>query len=223
MNKNILIIAAHSDDEAIGCGATIARHHAEGDCVHVVYMTDGVSSRTQTKPEQIQTRENASVTAQKILGIQQSYSLGLPDNKMDSLPLLDIVKKLTPIIEAFKPYTIYTHHNGDLNIDHQITQKAVLTACRPQPHSSIKKIYSFEIASSSEWNNPNINPFTPQYYVDISAYLEYKLKALHAYQNEMRDPPHSRSIQHIQLIARHRGHSIGIPAAEAFMILRHIH
>lgn len=154
------------------------------------------------------------------LGIRENFYLGLPDNRLDSLPLIEVIQNLEPIIRKLKPSIIYTHHHGDLNVDHRITHQAVLTACRPMPGSSVQEIYAFEIMSSTEWAAPNTEPFVPNHYVDISGYISTKLEALRAYQIEMRDAPHSRSLEHLAYLAHHRGHTVGVIAAEAFVTLR---
>ena len=220
MNQTVLIIAAHTDDEALGCGGTIARHVAAGDAVHAVFMADGISSRSGATPADMEQRMAAARQAHEILGLQRVEYLGLPDNRMDSLPLLDVVQALEVVIQALSPQVIYTHHHGDLNIDHRITHQAVMTACRPQPGSSVREIYGFEVLSSTEWAAPQQEPFVPNVFVDISDFLQTKHKALQAYRGEMRSAPHSRSIEHVEYLARHRGHSVGVDAAEAFVTIR---
>lgn len=218
--KTVLIVAAHTDDEAIGCGGTIARHVSEGDSVYAVFMADGVSSRTQANQVDLEDRNSAAEHARKILRIEQNFYLGLPDNRLDSLPLIEVVQCLEPIVRKLQPNIIYTHHHGDLNVDHRITHQAVLTACRPVPDSSVQEIYSFEVMSSTEWAMPTADPFSPNHYVDISNQLNNKMDALSAYQLEMREAPHSRSIEHLTKLAYHRGYSVGFLAAEAFVTVR---
>ncbi len=220
MTKTVLVVAAHADDEVLGCGGTIARHVAEGDSVHVVFLADGVSSRTQFDQSNLTERESAAESARKMLGIQKNYYLGLPDNSLDSIPLIKVIKSLEPIVSGIAPNIIYTHHCGDLNIDHRITHQAVLTACRPIPKSSVCEIYAFEVLSSTEWAASTTEPFLANHYVDISEYLTTKLGALGAYQLEMRETPHSRSIQHVEYLAYHRGYTAGVAAAEAFVTIR---
>lgn len=220
MSKSVLVVAAHTDDEALGCGGTIARHVAEGDTVHAVFLADGVTSRSESNSDELRRREKAAKDAHAILGIQSMHYLGFPDNRLDSVPLLDIVQLLEARIRALRPNVIYTHHHGDLNVDHRITNQAVLTACRPLPESSVREIYTFEVMSSTEWSCTSQPSFLPQLYVDVSDYLDLKLKALDAYRLEMRPEPHSRSIEHIRTLALHRGFSVGVNAAEAFMVTR---
>lgn len=220
--KTILVVAAHVDDEALGCGGTIARHAANGDEVHVIFMADGVASRDKPKGNELQLRNEAAERAAAILGVKAIYLQGLPDNCMDSLPLLDIVQPLEKLIDEICPDTIYTHHNGDLNIDHRITHQAVMTVCRPQPDYFVSEIYVFEVMSSTEWQSPGAPPFIPNVFVDIGKYIEVKKAALSEYAQEMRKTPHSRSIENLESLARYRGHSVGLSAAEAFMLVRKI-
>ena len=221
--KTVLVVVAHADDEALGCGGTISRHIEQGDRVHLVLMADGVRSRTYASEADLTRRIEASKRAQTILGISSTFSLELPDNRADSVPLLEIVQKLEPIIEKIRATVIYTHHHGDLNIDHRLTHAAVMTACRPQPGSTVREIYGFEVLSSTEWAATQESPFLPNCFVDISQHLRTKLKALEAYAEEMREAPHSRSMEHAEVLARHRGYSIGVDAAEAFEVYRIIH
>lgn len=222
MTKKVLVVAAHTDDEALGCGGTIAKHVAQGDTVYAVFLADGVTSRPDSTSEELEARNAAAASAHTILGIKQSFMLGFPDNRMDSVPLLDIVQKLESVLEEVKPQVIYTHHHGDLNIDHRITHQAVMTACRPQPNFCVKEIYAFEVLSATEWNNPNTQPFAPNVFIDISNHLPTKIKALQAYAEEMREAPHSRSFEHVQALAKHRGYTVGMMAAEGFMLVRKI-
>ena len=138
----------------------------------------------------------------QILEIEKTYFFRFPDNKMDSVPLLDIIKKIEPILNEFRPTIVFTHHGGDLNVDHRRTYQAVLTAARPIPGSSVKEIYSFEVLSSTEWapRSPN-NAFCPNVFFDVGAYFETKIEALRIYDKEMREFPHSRSYEHVKALA----------------------
>ncbi len=222
MTREILIVAAHPDDEVLGCGGTIAKHVASGDNLHLVFMADGVGARDGNVPLELQERMQATQRAAAILGVNDPHFLGLPDNSMDGMPLIDIVRPLERIIQMIKPQVIYTHHYGDLNIDHRLTHQAVMTACRPQPSSHVYEILCFEVMSSTEWATPGLAPFLPNVFVDISAYWDIKSKALEAYSAELRPPPHSRSMLGLESLARHRGHSVGVNMAEAFTLVRNI-
>lgn len=220
MNKTVLVVAAHADDEVLGCGGTIARHVSKGDRVYVAFMADGVGSRGMDETNELRFRNQARDKALKILGVTQWYALDFPDNCMDNVPLLDVSQALEPIIEQVQPERIYTHHHGDLNVDHRVTHQAVMTACRPVPNFSVREILTFEVMSSTEWATPSVAPFLPTVFVDIGLYLPKKLEALAAYDMEMRLLPHSRSVEHIELLARHRGNCVGLAAAEAFEVVR---
>lgn len=218
MVDTVLVIAAHADDEVLGCGGTIACHVAKGDNVKIVFMADGVGSRGD-KSTLLQ-REKAACDAAEVLGASTPVFLGFPDNKMDSTPLLDIVQKLEAVIKDVKPSIIYTHYAGDLNVDHEITHRAVLTACRPQPDFCVKEIYSFEVLSSTEWNKSSHGVFDPMMIVDISNSFDRKMAALKKYDMEMRTFPHARSYESVEALATYRGASFGFSKAEAFVVNR---
>ena len=220
--KTILVVAAHADDEALGCGGTIAKHVASGDLVYVAFLADGVTSRLESNESDHYLRETAAENAQKIFGTKKYYMLGFPDNRMDSLGLLDIVQKLEKVVQEVQPQVVYTHHIGDLNIDHRITHQATMTACRPVPGSSVEEIYAFEVLSSTEWQSPGYLPFLPNVFVDISNFVEIKEQVLEKYSEEMRPAPHSRSIENCIRQNAVRGSSVGVLYAEAFECIRYI-
>lgn len=155
-----------------------------------------------------------------VLGIKKSYVLGFPDNRMDSVSLLDIAQKLESILDEVHPQVVYTHHSGGLNVDHRITHQAVLTACRPVPDASVKEIYAFEVFSATEWNSPGVAPFIPNVFVNISDHLETKMQALAAYELEMCDEPHTRSLINVRRLAELRGNCVGVGAAEGFVLVK---
>ena len=223
MSDNVLVVAAHPDDEVLGCGATIARHTAAGDRVHILILADGVGARQGNHGNTSQTRVRAAEAAAAILRAEQPRLLDLPDNRLDSSPLLDIVQRVEAVVTEVKPKILYTHHAGDLNIDHRITHQAVMTACRPVPGACWRRILCFEVASSTEWQTPSAaDAFLPNWFVDVTETLTHKLDALQAYAAELRPWPHPRSLQAIEHLARWRGANVGLEAAEAFMLARAI-
>ena len=223
MNKQILIIAAHPDDEVLGCGGTIARHVKEGASVHILFLGDGVSSRGDSDTKLITKRKESAVKACEVFGANIVSFEKFPDNMFDSVPLLDIVRVVESVKKEVNPQIIYTHHGGDLNIDHRITCQAVLTAFRPLPGEEFSEIRAFETNSSTEWSTYAIvPPFIPDTFVDISQYLDNLLNAYSCYVDEIRAEPHARSLDALKFAALCRGREAGLHAAEAFMTLRRI-
>ena len=218
MNK-VLVIAAHPDDEILGCGGTIANHVECGDVVQVIFVADGITVRRVDK-DKIERHRKAGIKASQILGAQFPIFFDFPDNRIDTIPLLDIVQKIESEIHNFSPNIVYTHFAGDLNIDHTIVCRAVMTACRPQPNFCVKEIFSFEIPSSTGWYPAGGQKFEPNYFVEISQTLNKKLDALKIYEEEMRPYPHSRSFENVEQLARYRGASVGLVAAEGFIAQR---
>jgi N-acetylglucosamine malate deacetylase 1 len=218
--ENVLIIAAHPDDEVLGCGGTIAKYTKEGLKVSVLFLTDGESSRNDIENVNslILKRKNNAKAALKILGCQSISFLDFPDNRLDSIDLLDVVKKVEKYINTIKPFRVITHFVHDLNIDHQITHKAVVTACRPQPENFVRELLFFEVLSSTDWAFEKY--FEPNLFVDISSTIDLKIDALDCYHEELRDFPHPRSLKAIKSLAFYRGSMSGLFAAEAFKIGR---
>ena len=224
--NTILAIAAHPDDEVFGSGGTMARFTLEGNDVYTLILGEGITSRDKKRMrvkrggEIAELRKQAG-NANKVLGVKKVYTFDFPDNRFDTVPLLDIIKTIEKIKEDIKPGIVFTHHQGDLNIDHQLTFKAVMTACRPTKGDSVKEIYSFEIPSSTEWNAPSsLTYFMPDYFVNINKSLEAKINALKEYKTELRDFPHPRSLKAVELNAKQWGVKMGFEAAEAFKTIR---
>lgn len=224
MSKQVLVVAAHPDDEVLGCGGTIARHCADGDTVSVLILAQGVVSRgVADQQAQLDRLQTAARLANDILGVQRLELDQFPDNEMDSVTLLSITRRIEAAVAAVCPEVVYTHHAGDVNIDHRRIHQAVVTACRPLPGHRVQQLLFFEVASSTEWQPPGSAPaFLPNYFVDISTTLQTKLAALQAYECEMRAFPHARSIEAVRHLACWRGASVGRGAAEAFMLGRQI-
>lgn len=219
MTKNVLIIAAHPDDEVLGCGGAIATHASRGDKVGVLYVADGIGARDDLFEEGLKKRKAAAYQALKILGAEVLDFLDFPDNRLDNVPLLDVVKKIESLMQKFVPEVVYTHHYGDLNIDHAIVHRATMTACRPLPGSHIKEIYTYEVLSATEWGLGN-SAFSPSMFMNIADCWDKKLKALLCYKDEIRNFPHTRSLENLDFLSRYRGATIGFERAEAFSTIR---
>jgi LmbE family N-acetylglucosaminyl deacetylase len=228
MADSVLIVAAHPDDEVLGCGGTIARHADEGDQVQVLIVAEGATSRQQQRDrlqagDELSTLAHAAQTAGSILGAAGVELLDLPDNRLDSLDRLDLIKHIEQHIDRHQPQVVYVHHAGDVNVDHRRLHEAVVTACRPTPSHPVRRLLSFEVASSSEWQPPGSAPaFQPNWFVDISVQWQRKREALVAYASEMRPWPHARSLEALEHLARWRGAQVGVEAAEAFCLLRQL-
>jgi LmbE family N-acetylglucosaminyl deacetylase len=226
MMQSILILAAHPDDEVLGCGGTIAKFTDDGFIVNVAFLADGVFSRAVAptiRQQELTSRRTAAQKACEILGAK-SVSFGdFPDNRLDTIPLLDITQAVEIIIAKHQPDIVFTHHAGDLNIDHRRLHEATVTASRPQQGHSVKTLLCFEVPSSTEWQLPGSAPtFMPNWFVDISATLDRKLAALDAYAKELRPWPHPRSLRGVEHLAHWRGATVGVDAAEAFILGRQL-
>ncbi len=221
-SKKILICVAHPDDETIGCGGTIAKHIKNGDKVFCISMTDGVSSRDNFKNLDIIKRKNSKKKAEKILGFKWvKNNKFFPDNQLDTVRLIEIIKTIEEAKNKIKPEIVYTHFPEDLNIDHRIVAEATLTAFRPTV-KNFDKILAFEIPSSTDYRYYKKKSFSPNYFNDISNFWKVKKKGLLAYKQEMKKFPNSRSIKGIETLAKYRGIQNGLKYAEAFMILKQI-
>lgn len=222
---NVLVVAAHPDDEVLGAGGAMARHSAAGETVTVAILGSGLSSRLQN-PEQLnaaslQGLRMEAQTAAELVGVNDLRLFDLPDNRFDSVDLLEIVKTVEAVVEKVQPQIVYTHFPGDLNIDHRRTAEAVLTACRPLPGSSVRRILAMDVASATGWGEP-ANPFVPTVFLDISSVLQRKLQAMAAYRGELREFPHPRSLAGLEARAAYWGSHAGLRAAEPFVLLREI-
>lgn len=222
--ERILVVAAHPDDELLGQGATVRRLANEGKKLHALILAEGMTSRTPTRqetdPALLESLREDARAAAKIVGYETIDFHGLPDNRMDGGELLDVVKAVSSYIEKYRPDTIFTHHHGDLNIDHRIACEAVLTACRPVSGFVVERIFAFETPSSTEWNYLYREPFTPNVYVDVTDTLEAKIDGMACYKSESTSYPHPRSPEALRALAQYRGSQAGFRAAEAFYLLR---
>ena len=223
MNKKILIVAAHPDDEVLGCFGTVARLIQEGYEAYTLILGEGKTSRdeqrvVEDRKEDIELLNSEILSANSTIGIKKIFIESFPDNRFDSVDLLDIIKVISKVKEEINPDIIFTHYENDLNIDHQITYQAVITATRPMENESVKEIYSFEILSSTEWNYPL--SFVPDTFFDINDTIDLKLKAMNIYKSELCVYPHPRSLEGIELNAKYQGMRVGKRAVEAFKSIR---
>jgi len=224
MPDPIAVIAAHPDDEVLGCGATIARYADAGHPVHVLLMADGEGARApRDGPRQVAARAEAARAACAVLGCASVELLDFPDNRMDGVDRLDVIQPIEAFLGQHRPALVLTHHAGDVNIDHRVVHDAVVVACRPLPGRPLRELWFFEVPSSTEWRPAaSAAPFAPNILVDVAATFERKLRALDCYAAEMRPFPHPRSAESVEALARWRGGAAGLACAEAFELGRRV-
>ncbi len=222
-DKKILIIAAHPDDEILGCGGIIGKLSSE-NMISALILGLGITSRgEENSEEQIESLRQNALNAHRIIGIKNTIFENLPDNSFDTISLLEIVKLVESHINKINPDVIFTHHHSDLNIDHRLTFQAVITSCRPQPDFNHPDIYCFEIPSSTDWQVlTGENSFKPNIFINISSTIDLKINALENYKSEMRAYPHSRSLKGIEIMAQNWGRIVGKEFVEAFELVRSI-
>lgn len=218
-----MVVAAHPDDEVLGCGGTLTRYAAEGHHVFSLILGEGVTSRDgdpRRHPRAIRRLSRESDRANQRLGVKRVFRYAFPDNRFDAVPLLDIIKAIEAVKREVRPTVVFTHHAHDVNIDHQITFKAALAAFRPLPGETVRELYAFYVLSSTDWQAPVA--FAPTYYVNISATVGKKVQALRAYRSEIREYPHPRSVRGVLIEATRTGLRVGLEKAEAFEVIRKI-
>ncbi|SDR69668.1 PIG-L family deacetylase [Gramella sp. MAR_2010_147] len=230
-NKNLLIVVAHPDDELLGLGATM-------NCLikgnynvntHVVILGEGITSRAKSRNTEMWKkelrihRENIR-SAQKSIGYHSHSIYDFPDNRFDTVALLDIIKVVEKEKQKFQPDVIFTHHGGDVNIDHQRTFESVITSCRPMKHEKVQTIITFETPSGTEWRaSSDPKHFIPNLFFKVNEEnVDAKIKGMESYEFERREYPHPRSPEALKIQAQRWGVSIGTDYAEAFQIIRSI-
>ncbi len=220
-NKKILVLVAHADDEIIGCGGTLAKFSKNNEIMCVFY-SDGETSRTNSKNKDILKRKKNALKVSDILKLNKPVFLNFKDNQLDKYPLLELIKETEKIISKFNPDIIFTHFDGDLNIDHQIVSRAVKTAARPVLNKNIEKIYMMEIISSTNLMLNKNDSFFPNTYIDITKNIRDKEKCLQIYKDEMMSYPKIRSIKSIVTLNAFRGSEISRKFCESFILIRQI-
>jgi LmbE family N-acetylglucosaminyl deacetylase len=220
-----LVLAAHPDDEVLGCGGTIARLVDEGREVYIAILGEGISSRyeerTEADPGLIRTLHGNSRSVAEFLGAKDLFMYNLPDNCFDTVPMLEVVKIVEGLINDLRPTTVYTQHGGDLNVDHNVLFRATVTATRPIRGCPVRELFAYEVASSTEWAFQKFEPaFRPSVFVDIGGTIDHKVRAMQMYESEARVFPHPRSPESLRAAASRWGSVVGSAAAEAFEPVR---
>ena len=223
----ILVVAAHPDDEILGVGGTIARYVSEGNKAYALILGEGQTSRWETRnladSNVVKELHRNTLEAAEIIGYSEVFFGDLPDNRFDSVDLLEVVKLVEKYVKKLEPDIVYTHHDGDLNVDHKITCTAVLTATRPIGCYNVKEIYKYETVSSTEWSFGNRSDyFCPDTFVEIKNYFEKKCEAMKKYKSELCDFPHPRSLEMLEISAKRWGSIVGKEYVEAFELVRRV-
>ena len=218
---NVVVVAAHPDDEVLGAGGTLARHVRDGDQVHAVVVADGARSRYQE--EMVARLRDGGRAAAGHIGFESVRFEDFPDQRLEQVPLIELTQRLEAILADLQPHVVYTHFRGDVNADHAAVAAATWTACRPYRMPQLRLVAAFETPSSTEWSSvADGAAFRPTLFVDVSATLDCKLAAMACYHSELRDYPHPRSIRALRERAAYWGSLTGLPAAEPFLVLRDI-
>lgn len=214
MGDAVLVIAAHPDDEILGCGGTVALHTRRGDRVTAAIACEGESLRYG--PQGVGQAEHTRRAAEA-LGVCDVRRLGFADQRLDTVPLTDVITPLEAIVREVRPRVVYCQHGGDVNRDHELLFKAALVATRPTERD-VEAVYAFDTASSTEWAYPRT--FVPDTWIDIAQTLDQKLAAMACYESEVRPYPHPRSLEALRHRARAWGNQHCLEAAEVFMTVR---
>jgi LmbE family N-acetylglucosaminyl deacetylase len=217
----VLVIAPHPDDEVLGCGGTIARYTSVREEVCLCVVTRAYPP--EWPEDEIPRRKQEVLTANRILGIRKTDFLDFPAVKLDTISQKELADSISRVIDEIKPEVVYLPHRGDVNKDHRLVFEAAMVATRPKSAPSIKKVLCYEVLSETDWAAPFADSvFLPNVFVDISGTLETKLKAMSEYKLELKEFPHPRSLETITALAKMRGATTGVEAAEAFMLIREV-
>ncbi len=218
---NVLVIAPHADDEILGVGATMAKYIANGDKVYVCIVTRGTEPLFDE--EYMRKLRNETLLAHSLLGVAKTFFLEFPAVMLEKVNRYEINNSIFEIVKRIKPDIVYIPHFGDMQKDHQIVAEAAMVALRPKYEHKVKEVYAYETLSETEWNIPHsANVFLPNVYNDISDYLDVKLEVIKCFESQLSDFPNPRSVEAIEALAKYRGSTISVNAAEAFMLIRKI-
>jgi len=217
----VLVISPHPDDEVLGCGGTMARHSSLGDQVYVLIVTRGISEIFP--PEEIEKTREELCIAHEILGVVDTFFLDYPAPKLDTVPEYKLAEAISEVIYSLQPHILYLPHRGDIHVDHRAVYHAAMVAARPINNMPAQRILCYETLSETEWGSTfGETAFIPNIFVDITAFLEKKLEAMASYRSQLKNPPHPRSLRSIEALAHLRGGTVGVNAAEAFVLVREV-
>jgi LmbE family N-acetylglucosaminyl deacetylase len=224
---NVLAVVAHPDDELLGCGGTLRRLALDGHAIYTCVLCASADARYE-RPDSVRLA-NAVLASERAIGISDSIKYEFPNIQFNVVPHLEIVKAIEEAIVRFRPEWIFTHHIGDVNIDHKVCHEATMAAAmlpqrlsRALPVTMIRKILTFEVLSSTDWGSTTAPAFQPNCFFNIVDTIDDKMAALRVFDGALKPFPHSRSEENLRALAQLRGGQIGIPAAEAFVVVREI-
>ncbi len=218
---NVLVIAPHPDDEILGTGGTIAKRAAQGHDVYVCIVTKGCEPLFHEK--YVEKGRSECRKADEYLGVKETIFLDFPAVMLEEVPRYELNDGILGVIQRIKPEEVYVPHRGDMQIDHKIVVDAAMVALRPKYSHKVKRIYAYETLSETGWDIPNVmNEFIPTVYEDISDTINKKIEAMNIFQSQLASFPSARSIGAIEALARFRGSTVTLEAAEAFGIVREI-
>lgn len=217
----ILVVCAHPDDEVLGMGGTIARHALAGDRIHVLCLSEGSSAQYPDDPDRRRARTEASRTAAELLGVEELVQLDHPDERLDTVPQLELNRAVESHMARFAPEIVYCVH-GDVNSDHRAVFRSTAVATRSTPAQSVRRVLAFAIPSSIEWTPTQIASFAPTWFVDVGATIERKLEAFACFDTEARPYPHPRSTEGLRAYAAFHGAAAGCELAEPFVLVRNV-
>jgi LmbE family N-acetylglucosaminyl deacetylase len=215
----VLVVAPHPDDEVLGVGGTILKYKSQGVSVAWLIATD-LKDDYGWSQDKISEREAEINQVTRFFDFDKVYKLGFPTTKLDALPFGDVVQKISEVVSLFRPDEIFVPHLGDIHSDHKIIHNAVLSCTKWFRYPYIKRVLAYETISETEFGLDASHSFVPNVFVDISEFLDLKVKAMEIYSSEVSSFPFPRSRVSIEALARYRGSSSGFLAAEAFLLLR---
>ena len=217
----VLVIAPHPDDEVLGCGGIIAKNVKEKNDVYVCIATKACAPLFSEKDVEVDRKESAA--AHKILGVKKTIYFDFPAAMLEATPRNELNAAFIKLIQDIKPDEVYIPHRGDMHLDRKMIVDACMVALRPRSKKNVKRIYAYETLSETDWDIPNAaNAFIPNVYVDITKYIDKKVKAMEKYKNQICEYPNPRSAEGIKALAMHRGSTVSVNYAEAFMLIREI-
>lgn len=219
----ILVIAAHPDDEIYGLGGTIAKYCEEGHEVYTLIVTEGCTSQYPGNSTIIEQKKEEAKQSNSILGVKEVIFADMPDMKLDTVNHVELNKVIETVIKEINPDIVYTHHKGDANKDHKLIYESTLVAVRPTQWCNIKKLYTYDVPSSTEWGSPmSESVFIPNTFVDIEKYVDLKADAIRKYNSELREYPHPRSVESVEIYDKANGVRVGMKSCEAFCLIREL-